>query len=253
MNNNKVAFITGAAKRIGKSIAVYLGKNRWNLVVQYNKSRNEIIKLEEELKDFKIDFYKFKYNFEKDFNYGDFYKKILSKSGKIDLLINNASAFDFDTIKDSSNSIFDKHVNVNLKAPFFLSSYFAQNIGRRKGIIINILDQRVKNITPYFASYTVSKVGLYALTRSMALNLAPRIRVNGISPGPTLKSKNQTTEQFKKQCLKTPLSRQVKLDEINSAIEYIIKNESVTGQVLTLDSGQSLGWANSKSKIFATD
>ena len=87
----------------------------------------------------------------------------------------------------------------------------------------------------------------------MALNLAPRIRVNGISPGPTLKSKNQTTEQFKKQYLKTPLARQVKLDEINNAVEYIIKNESITGQVLTLDSGQSLGWANSKSKIFATD
>jgi len=251
--NNKVAFITGAARRIGRSIAVHLGKNKWNLVIQYNKSEKEITELENELRSFKIKFYKFKFNFEKNFNYNNLFKKILSECGKIDLLINNASAFDFDTIKDTNNAVFDRHINVNLKAPFFLSSGFAKNLGKRKGIIINILDQRVNNITPYFTSYTVSKVALYALTRSMALNLAPKIRVNGISPGPTLKSKNQTAEQFKKQYLKTPLSRQVKLGEINNAVEYIINNESVTGQVLTLDSGQSLGWANSKSKIFTTD
>ena len=117
----------------------------------------------------------------------------------------------------------------------------------------NILDQRVKNITPYFTSYTISKSGLYTLTKSLALNLAPNIRVNGISPGPTLKSKHQSSQQFKKQISKTPLQKQVSLDEINLAIDYLIYCKSVTGEVLTIDSGQSLGWANSNSKNFSND
>ena len=91
------------------------------------------------------------------------------------------------------------------------------------------------------------------MTKSLAVFLAPKIRVNGISPGPTLKSVNQTTTQFRDQILRTPMKRKVELDEINDALEYLIKNKSVTGEILTLDSGQSLGWANSKSKVFSTD
>ena len=124
---------------------------------------------------------------------------------------------------------------------------------KKEGLIINIIDQRVKNITPYFTSYTLSKTALYTLTKSLSLFLAPKIRVNGISPGPTLKSKNQTQRQFSDQVSRTPLQKKVGLDEINNAIDYLIRNKSVTGEILTLDSGQSLGWANSKSKIFTTD
>ena len=120
-------------------------------------------------------------------------------------------------------------------------------------MIINIIDQRVKNITPYFTSYTLSKSALYTLTKSLSIFLAPNIRVNGISPGPTLKSKNQTQNQFNAQIRRTPLKKQIGLDEINNAINYLINNKSVTGEILTLDSGQSLGWANSKSKVFSTD
>ena len=130
---------------------------------------------------------------------------------------------------------------------------FVRTLNTKNGLIINILDQRVNNITPYFTSYTLSKSALNTLTKSLSLSLAPNIRVNGISPGPTLMSKNQDLKQFKKQILRTPLKKQVKLSEINNAISYIIKNMSVTGQVLTIDSGQSLGWAHSKSKIFSND
>ena len=94
---------------------------------------------------------------------------------------------------------------------------------------------------------------MYALTKSLALNLAPNIRVNAIAPGPTLQSKNQTRNQFNSQVLRTPLMKQVKLDEINESVGYLINNMSVTGQVLTLDSGQSLGWANTRSKKFEND
>ena len=137
-------------------------------------------------------------------NFKDFFKRLNKDFGQIDLLINNASVFDFDTIESSDLKTFDSHINVNLKAPFFLSKYFVKNL-TDKGLIINILDQRVKNITPYFTSYTISKCALEALTKSLALYLAPKIRVNGISPGPTIKSKHQTINQFKNQVSKTPL------------------------------------------------
>ena len=168
-------------------------------------------------------------------------------------LVNNASAFEFDTIKETNTEIFDKHISVNLKAPFFLTNLFVKQLQNKNGLIINIIDQRVKNITPYFSSYTLSKSGLYALTKNSSLFLSPNIRVNGISPGPTLKSKNQTTKQFKDQVKRTPLMRQVELKEINNAILYLINNKSVTGEILTIDSGQSLGWANTKSKVFTSD
>ncbi len=142
---------------------------------------------------------------------------------------------------------------MNIKAPFFLCQNFIKQLDYKQGLIINIIDQRVKNITPYFSSYTLSKSALYTMTKSLATLVAPKIRVNGISPGPTLKSTNQTDKQFLSQIARTPLKRQVELDEINLAIEYLIKNKSVTGDVLTIDSGQSLGWAHSKSRVFSTD
>ena len=182
-----------------------------------------------------------------------FFQKVKKVHGNIDILINNASTFEFDTIKKTSHKTFDKHINVNLKAPFFLSKGFVQQLLNKNGLIVNIIDQRVKNITPYFTSYTLSKSALYTMTKSLAVFLAPKIRVNGISPGPTLKSVNQTPKQFKDQISRTPMKRKVELNEINNALGYLIKNKSVTGEILTLDSGQSLGWANSKSKVFSTD
>jgi len=200
-----------------------------------------------------VKFNAFKCDFSQDCNFDFFFEKVKKAHGNIDILINNASTFEFDTIKKTSHKTFDKHINVNLKAPFFLSKSFVQQLVNKNGLIINIIDQRVKNITPYFTSYTLSKSALYTMTKSLAVFLAPKIRVNGISPGPTLKSVNQTPEQFRDQISRTPMKRKVELDEINNALNYLIKNKSVTGEILTLDSGQSLGWANSKSKIFSTD
>ena len=245
--------ITGGTKRIGKSIVKFLASAGLNIAIQYNNSSKEAKRLELEFKNYKKKFATFQFDFENSKNIEKFYKTIQKEFGNIDLLINNASAFDFDTIKTSTNQTFDKHININLKAPFFLSKLFTLNLKRKNGMIINILDQRVKNITPYFTSYTISKSALNTLTKSLALSLAPNIRVNGISPGPTLKSKNQTALQFKHQILNTPLKKQVNLNEINNAIEYLINNDSITGEILTIDSGQSLGWAHSRSKVFKKD
>ena len=253
MNNYKRAFITGGGQRIGCSITKFLASKGMDVAVQYNNSSREVIELERIIKKMGVKFNAFKCDFNKNENYGSFFKIINKKFGKIDLLINNASAFEFDTVKDSTYQIFDKHMNVNIKAPFFLSKHFVKQLINSEGLIINLIDQRVKNVTPYFSSYTLSKSALYTFTKSLAPLVAPKIRVNGISPGPTLKSKNQTPKEFTNQVNRTPLKKKVELNEINLAIEYLIKNKSVTGDVLTIDSGQSLGWAHSKSKVFSTD
>ena len=249
----KSVLITGGAQRIGKSISEFLANSGFNVAIQYNSSGENANRLKDQFKNSNIKFSLYKFDFEKGKNINRFYDKIYNDFGDIDILINNASAFDFDTIKNSSEEIYNKHMNVNLKAPFFLSQSFVRYLGNRNGLIINIIDQRVKNITPYFTSYTLSKAALYTLTKSLSLSLAPKVRVNGISPGPTLMSKNQNINQFKKQILRTPLKKQVRLSEINNAVSYLISNLCITGEILTLDSGQSLGWAHSKSKVFSSD
>ena len=251
--NYKSVLITGGAQRIGESIAIYLANHGFDVAIQYNQSKNKALELKNKFNKNKKKFLIYKFDFEKDSNISDFFKKINKDFGNIDILINNASTFDFDTLTSSNEKIFNKHINVNLRAPFFLSQNFVRYLKNKDGLIINIIDQRVNNITPYFTSYTVSKSALFTLTKSLSLSLAPKIRVNGISPGPTLMSKNQNPNQFKKQIFRTPLKKQIKLSEINSAVSYLINNSSVTGEILTLDSGQSLGWAHSKSKVFTTD
>ncbi|MDC2965590.1 SDR family oxidoreductase [Alphaproteobacteria bacterium] len=247
------ALVTGGAQRIGASIAVHLANMGIDVAVQYNSSEKEMNNIKNKVMSLGVKFNAFQCDFSEDCDFDIFFQKVKKVHGNIDLLINNASTFRFDTIKKTSHKIFDNHINVNLKAPFFLSKNFVEQLSNKDGLVVNIIDQRVKNITPYFTSYTLSKSALYAMTKSLAVFLAPKIRVNGISPGPTLKSVNQTTKQFKDQILRTPMKRKVELDEINNALEYLIKNKSITGEILTLDSGQSLGWANSKSKVFSTD
>ena len=249
----KKALVTGGAQRIGASIAEYLAINGIDVAIQYNQSEKEMNIVKKKVLKHDVKFSAFQCDFSKNCDFNIFFEKVKKNHGNIDILINNASAFEFDTIKKTSHKIFDKHINVNLKAPFFLSESFVQQLFNKNGLIINIIDQRVKNITPYFTSYTLSKSALYTMTKSLAVFLAPRVRVNGISPGPTLKSVNQTTKQFKDQISRTPMKRKIELNEINNAVDYLINNKSVTGEILTLDSGQSLGWANSKSKVFSTD
>ena len=249
----KKALVTGGAQRIGASIVEFLANNGIDVAIQYNKSEKEVNNIKKKVMNLGVKFNAFQCDFSQDCNFEIFFEKLNKVHGNIDILINNASTFEFDTIKKTSIKTFDKHINVNLKAPFFLSKSFVQQLLNKNGLIVNIIDQRVKNITPYFTSYTLSKSALYTMTKSLAVFLAPKIRVNGISPGPTLKSVNQTVKQFKDQISRTPMKRKVELNEINNAIDYLINNKSVTGEILTLDSGQSLGWANSKSKVFSTD
>jgi|TARA_B110001452_G_scaffold249160_1_gene236500 NAD(P)-dependent dehydrogenase (short-subunit alcohol dehydrogenase family) len=250
---NKTVLITGSSKRIGRSIALKLAEKGFNIAIHYNKSRKESDSLQKELETYKIKVKTFKLDLQKTNRIKPFFKSIVNYFGEINVLINNASTFEFDSIKSSTINSYDKHLDVNLKAPFFLSKYFVEAIGKKKGNIINILDQRVMNTTPYFTSYTISKSALLTLTRSLALSLAPKIRVNAIAPGPTLKSIRQTKGEFEKQILRTPLKKKVSLEEINNGILFLLKSETITGQTILLDSGQNMGWAHTKSIKFIDD
>jgi NAD(P)-dependent dehydrogenase (short-subunit alcohol dehydrogenase family) len=134
-------------------------------------------------------------------------------------------------------------MQVNLRAPFVLTQAFAAGLpDDLEGNVINMIDQRVWNLTPSFTSYTVSKAGLWALTRSLALALAPNIRINAIGPGPTLPSARQTDQDFILQWTALPLGRNIMPEEICDAVRFIINAPAMTGQMIALDGGQHLGW-----------
>ena len=148
-----------------------------------------------------------------------------------------------DEWEDVTRVTWDRHMEPNLRAPFVLMQAFAHALpGGAEGVVVNLLDQRVWSLTPHFVSYTVSKAGLWALTQSLALALAPRIRVNAIGPGPTLPSDRQTAEQFARQCASVPLGHGTSPEEVARAALALLSLPSVTGQMLALDGGQHLHW-----------
>ena len=234
--------ITGGATRIGASIAKKLSGNKVEIVIHFNKSRTKAIALKKELEKNGTKIYLVKGNL----NNEEDIRKIIKSSKKylkyFDCLINNASMFENDKLENFSSESWDKHLNINLKAPALLTREFAKNVKGKNNNVINIIDQRVFKLTPYFFSYTLSKTGLYTLTKTSAMSLAPKIRVNGIAPGPTIKNKRQSKIHFKKQFLATPLKQQVNVNEISNAVDFFIKTSSITGQVISIDSGQSLNW-----------
>ena len=227
---------------MGAAIAKKLSGPNVEIVIHYNKSKVSAEKLQKELKKNKTKVWVIKGDLSKENDLKKIIKFAKSKLKYFDCLINNASLFENDNLKNFTSKSWDNHLNVNLKAPAFLTKEFAKNIKGKNNNIINIIDQRVFKLTPFFFSYTLSKTGLYTLTKTSAMELAPNVRVNGIAPGPTIKNKRQTDNHFKKQYLATPLKRQVNVKDICSAVDFFIKNSSITGQVIAIDSGQSLNW-----------
>ena len=235
--------ITGAGKRIGKAIALDMGRRGWKVGVHYRSSENEAEEVVAEIRDrdgtalaISADLKKF------DDLYG-LMDQCIREFGNLDCLINNASLFEDDDMETLSGKSWEEHINTNLRAPVFLAQQFAAQLPQGKaGNIINIIDQRVRRLTPLFFSYTISKSALWTATQTMAQALAPNIRVNGIGPGPTMKSAYQTDEQFARQCASTPLGRGTSGMEIARAVQYILDASSMTGQMIALDGGQHLAW-----------
>ena len=241
MEANKI-IITGGATRIGAAIAEKLSGPRKEIIIHFNKSKLKAENLKKKLskKGTKVYLIKGDLSVEKDVN--KIVKFSKSKLKYFDCLINNASLFENDKIENFTTDSWGKHLRTNLRTPALLSKEFAKNIRGKNNNIINIIDQRVFKLTPHFFSYTISKTGLYTLTKTSAMSLAPNIRVNGIAPGPTIKNKRQSEKHFKRQYMATPLRRQVDVEQICNAVDFFIKNRSITGQVISIDSGQSLNW-----------
>jgi len=161
--------------------------------------------------------------------------------GAVTLLVNSASVFEQDQFSDMNRASWDLHMETNLRAPLVLSQAFARRLpADREGLIVNVLDQRVWRPGPDFFSYTMSKTALWEATRVLAQALAPRVRVNGIGPGPTLASIHQDQAAFDAEVAATLLRRPSTPQQIGAALRYLIEAEAVTGQMIAVDSGQHL-------------
>ena len=247
----KYALVTGGGKRIGSSICKALAKDNWHVIIHFNSSRKEAEQTLEIIRKFKGKADLIKADLSNFSQVNKVIPQINKKFGNISLLINNASVFNKDTIKTVTSRIWDDHLEINLKAPFFLSKAFSEQLPKgEKGVIINFLDQSVLSSRPDFLSYSVSKNSLWYLTKSLAQALSPKIRVCAVGPGPTLKGKRQTKKDFEAQKKSTLLKIGPSLEEINNAITFILNNKSFTGQMLVLDGGEHLKWGRKSNKIY---
>jgi NAD(P)-dependent dehydrogenase (short-subunit alcohol dehydrogenase family) len=158
-------------------------------------------------------------------------------------LINNASIFEYDDWQSATRESWDRHMEINLRAPFVLSQAFARQLGKDgHGAIVNIIDQRVLKPTPQFMSYSLSRTGLYWLTQTMAQALAPQVRVNAVAPGPSFIGARQSREEFEKQRASTILGRGAEEADLVAAVRYLLSAQTVTGETIVVDGGQHLAW-----------
>ena len=238
----KKIIITGGATRIGAAIAKSLVGFNTKIAIHFNKSKNSALKLTKELEALGADVYLLKADLNNFKQANNLIKNAFKKMKGLDCLINNASIFENDNLVNFSEKSFSKHININLRAPAILIQNFNRLVKNNEGCIINIIDQRIEKLTPFFFSYTLSKYSLASLTKTSAMKLAPYIRVNGISPGPTLKNKRQSENHFKKQWKSILLRKKVDLDNICNGVKFLIENNSITGEIINIDGGQRLAW-----------
>lgn len=240
----RAVLITGAARRIGRALAIDLAEKGWTVAVHYHSSKADADGVVRAIVDRGGKAVAIDADLGDEAQVTKLIPRAVERIGPVTCLVNNASLFENDTVQTVTAESWHAHMQVNLRAPFVLIQQFAKHCPKGAGgNVINMIDERVWNLTPYFMSYTISKVGLWTLTRTLALALAPDIRVNGIGPGPTLPSAHQTEEQFRRQWSMMPLRRPIDIEEICRAVRFILDAPSMTGQMIALDGGQHLGWA----------
>jgi NAD(P)-dependent dehydrogenase (short-subunit alcohol dehydrogenase family) len=241
--------ITGAAHRIGRAIAFDLAAHGFGVAVHYNSSGAAAQDLVKSIQDEGGRAVAVQAELADETQVKALIPSVIEALGPLTVLVNNASLFENDTVDDCTRESWDMHLDVNLRAPLVLSQMFAEQLPEGlEGSIINLLDQRVWNLTPFFLSYTVSKSALWTLTQTLALALAPEIRVNAVGPGPTIRNERQTEDDFARQWSEIPLARRVMPAEIADAIRFLINAPSMTGQMIALDGGQHLGWAQASNR-----
>ena len=240
----RTALVTGGGRRIGRALFLALAADGYAVAIHHHRSKKEAEALAAEIARAGGKAVALAANLAEEEAVAELLPRAVAALGPVGCLVNNASIFENDTATTATRDSWDRHLAVNLRAPFVLTQSFARHLpADSSGVIVNLLDERVWNLTPYFVSYTVSKAGLWTLTQTMALALAPRIRVNGIGPGPTLPSPRQSREQFLDRCHRLPLRRGTSPDEIAAALRFILGAPAMTGQMIALDGGEHLGWA----------
>jgi NAD(P)-dependent dehydrogenase (short-subunit alcohol dehydrogenase family) len=242
----KAALVTGAARRIGRAIALDLAARGYAVGVHYATSEAEAASLVREIEAGGGRAAALRADLSQESQTARLVEAAVQRLGPLGLLVNNASVFRYDDIATVTRESWDAHLAPNLRAPLVLTQHFAELLpkdpGRQGwgGLVVNLLDARVLHPSPRYLSYTVAKIALWALTQSLAQALAPAIRVNAIGPGPVLPPAGQSEAEFERRAERLPLGRAAALSEITAALGFLIDAKSVTGQLLALDGGDHL-------------
>lgn len=250
------ALVTGAARRLGRAMALGLAARGHDVAVHFGSSSDDAEATARALRDAGVRAVTLSADLlDEDQAAALVPRAAEALGGPLTLLVNNASTFDYDNFRTASRHTWERNIGTNLRAPFLLTQAFAAQVpeagrqgGRGEGaaearaLIVNMLDQRVRKLTPEFASYTIAKMGLLALTETSARALAPHVRVNAIAPGSTLQGAHQSRAQFDAQRSASILERGAEPSDIVAALDYLIDARAVTGQVIVVDGGQHLGW-----------
>lgn len=247
------ALVTGAARRLGRAMALYLGARGYDVAIHYAGSRQDAESAVAEIRGMG----RVAVALQADLLVEEETAALVGRAaerlgGPLTLLVNNASVFEYDTLASATRESWDRHFGSNLRAPFVLTQAFAAQAPapiadaagepEAQAMVLNMIDQRVFKLTPEFMSYTLAKMGLWALTRTAAQALAPDIRVNGIGPGPTIRGARQSPQHFERQRAATILGRGADARDITAALGFFLDAKAVTGQIICPDGGQHLAW-----------
>lgn len=249
----KKALVTGAGQRLGRAMALYLGARGYDVAVHYASSAQGAQDVVAEITAMGGRAVALQADLLVEAEVETLVARATEAlGGPLTVLVNNASIFEYDNVYTVTRDSWDRHIESNLRAPFVLTQNFAvqvpdpvmDGLGEpiAQGLVVNMLDQRIRKLTPEFMSYTIAKMGLWTLTQTAAQALAPRVRVNGIGPGPTLKGARQSQDHFDRQRAATVLQRGSNIEDITAALGYLLDAKGVTGQMIAVDGGQHLGW-----------
>ena len=239
----KTALVTGAGKRLGRAIALDLAADGWNVAIHYNTSEDEADSAAQQVRAFGREAAIVKCDLSREDQTATLVERAAAELGPLTALINSASLFEDDNWHSATRQSWDDHIETNLRAPFVLAQHFARQLPENaQGSIINVIDQRVLKPTPQFLSYSLSKAGLHWLTTTLAQAMGPRIRVNAVGPGPTMKNPRQSDADFARQREATVLGHGAEPADICAAVRYLLSAGAVTGQMLAVDGGQHLIW-----------
>lgn len=247
------ALVTGAGKRLGRTMALYLAGRGYDVAVHFASSRKEAEATVAEINAMG----RRAVSLRADLLIESQVEKLIGMAvqglgGPLTVLVNNASIFEYDSLQTGTRKSWDRHMESNLRAPFVLTQGFAAQVPEAgldgagepvaRGLVVNMIDQRVHKLTPEFMSYTLAKMGLWALTQTAAQALAPNVRVNAIGPGPTMRGARQTESHFARQRAATILKRGANPSDITAALGFFLDSPGVTGQMIAVDGGQHLAW-----------